>query len=93
MNRYKIYIEGWSWSVSEKYIMACDSPTLYITPSFYTFFARGMSPLQHFWPIRSTDKCRSLKFAVEWGNNHTSKVIFTAILQKRSKFATNSIKL
>ncbi|KAK1315057.1 hypothetical protein QJS10_CPA06g00332 [Acorus calamus] len=27
-HRYKIYIEGWSWSVSKKYILACDSPTL-----------------------------------------------------------------
>ncbi|KAJ0814612.1 putative protein xylosyltransferase [Helianthus annuus] len=89
--RYKIYIEGWSWSVSEKYIMACDSPTLYITPSFYTFFARGMSPLQHFWPIRSTDKCRSLKFAVEWGNNHTSKA--QEIGEASSRFIQEDMKM
>lgn len=74
MARYKIYVEGWAWSVSEKYILACDSPTLYITPHYYTFFARGLTPLKHFWPIRDTDKCKSLKFAVEWGNNHNSEV-------------------
>lgn len=74
MNRYKIYVEGWAWSVSEKYILACDSPTLYINPHYYTFFSRGMTPLEHFWPIRETNKCRSLKFGVEWGNHHTSKV-------------------
>ncbi|KAK6155700.1 hypothetical protein DH2020_009948 [Rehmannia glutinosa] len=28
IHRYKIYIEGSAWSVSEKYILACDSVTL-----------------------------------------------------------------
>ncbi|MED6196562.1 hypothetical protein PIB30_048654, partial [Stylosanthes scabra] len=69
-HRYKIYIEGWAWSVSEKYILACDSMNLYVTPKFYDFFIRGMQPLQHYWPIRDTTMCTSLKFAVEWGNNH-----------------------
>ncbi|KAA8516027.1 hypothetical protein F0562_019206 [Nyssa sinensis] len=72
-HRYKIYIEGWAWSVSEKYILACNSPTLLITPRFYDFFIRGMAPLHHYWPIRDNDKCKSLKFAVEWGNNHSAK--------------------
>ncbi|XP_052194661.1 LOW QUALITY PROTEIN: uncharacterized protein LOC127802714 [Diospyros lotus] len=72
-HRYKIYIEGWAWSVSEKYILACNSPTLYITPRYYDFFIRGMVPLQHYWPIRDNKKCKSLKFAVEWGNSHPLK--------------------
>lgn len=72
--RYKIYVEGWAWSVSEKYIMACDSMNLYIRPHFYDFFIRDMVPLQHYWPIRDTSKCTSLKFAVEWGNNHPHQV-------------------
>ncbi|KAJ8540038.1 hypothetical protein K7X08_026427 [Anisodus acutangulus] len=71
--RFKIYIEGWAWSGSEKYIFACDSPTLYIKSHYYDFFMRGMIPQQHYWPIRDNDKCKSLKFAVEWGNNHTDK--------------------
>ncbi|GAB2271693.1 hypothetical protein Dimus_006522 [Dionaea muscipula] len=69
-HRYKIYIEGWAWSVSEKYILACDSMTLLVRPQYHDFFMRGVVPLQHYWPIRDKDKCRSLKFAVEWGNNH-----------------------
>ncbi|XP_039043719.1 O-glucosyltransferase rumi homolog isoform X2 [Hibiscus syriacus] len=69
-HRYKIYTEGWAWSVSEKYILACDSMTLYIRSQFYDFFIRGMVPLQHYWPIRVNSKCKSLKFAVEWGNLH-----------------------
>ncbi|MFQ6637032.1 hypothetical protein Gotur_012882 [Gossypium turneri] len=28
---------------------------------------------KHYWPIRRQDKCRDLKFAVEWGNNHTQQ--------------------
>ena len=72
--RYKIYIEGWAWSVSEKYILACNSPTLYVTPHYYDFLIRGMVPQKHYWPIKDTNKCKSLKFAVEWGNNHTDKV-------------------
>ncbi|XVF22577.1 hypothetical protein REPUB_Repub12eG0183400 [Reevesia pubescens] len=72
-HRYKIYIEGATWSVSEKYILACDSMTLMINPKYYDFFSRSMVPMQHYWPIRRKSKCRDLKFAVEWGNNHTDK--------------------
>ena len=72
--RYKIYIEGWAWSVSHKYIMGCDSMTLQIKPKFHEFFSRGMLPTVHYWPIRDNDMCRSLKFAVEWGNTHADKV-------------------
>lgn len=78
--RYKIYIEGWAWSVSEKYIFACDSPVFLMTLRWYDFFTRGMVPQHHYWPVRDSDKCRSLKFAVEWGNNHTEKV------KKKKKF-------
>ncbi|KAL4353437.1 hypothetical protein GQ457_06G032120 [Hibiscus cannabinus] len=70
-HRYKIYIEGGTWSVSEKYIFACDSMTLMIKPVYYDFFSRSLMPMQHFWPIRNNNKCRDIKFAVEWGNNHT----------------------
>ncbi|XP_010672083.2 uncharacterized protein LOC104888729 isoform X2 [Beta vulgaris subsp. vulgaris] len=72
-HRYKVYIEGWAWSVSEKYILGCDSMTLVVKPKYYDFFNRGMLPLVHYWPIRDNDKCKSIKFAVEWGNNHTDK--------------------
>ncbi|XP_028087653.1 O-glucosyltransferase rumi homolog isoform X1 [Camellia sinensis] len=72
-HKYKIYIEGRAWSVSEKYILACNSPTLYVTPRHHDFFIRGMVPQKHYWPIRDNNKCKSLKFAVEWGNNHTSE--------------------
>lgn len=73
--RYKIYIEGSAWSVSLKYILACDSVCLVITPRYYDFFTRGLMPLEHYWPVREEDKCRSIKFAVDWGNLHERKVL------------------
>ncbi|CAA3021399.1 O-glucosyltransferase rumi-like, partial [Olea europaea subsp. europaea] len=81
-HRYKIYIEGWAWSVSEKYILACDSPTLLMTPRWHDFFIRGMIPQQHYWPVRDNDKCKSLKFAVDYGNNHTQKITSVVISRK-----------
>lgn len=60
--------------MSEKYILACDSTTLLIKPEFYDYFMRGMMPMEHYWPIRPDNKCRDIKFAVEWGNNHTEEV-------------------
>lgn len=72
--RYKIYIEGNAWSVSEKYILSCDSMTLLVKPEYYDFFIRSMVPMKHYWPIRPKNKCGDLKFAVEWGNNNTEKV-------------------
>ncbi|KAJ6710106.1 O-GLUCOSYLTRANSFERASE RUMI-like protein [Salix koriyanagi] len=73
-HRYKIYIEGRGWSVSDKYILACDSMTLFVKPEYYDFFIRSMVPLQHYWPVSARNKCRDIKFAVEWGNSHTDKV-------------------
>lgn len=74
--RYKLYIEGSAWSVSEKYILACDSTTLLVKPHYYDFFTRGLVPLHHYWPIKEDDKCRSIKFAVDWGNSNKQRVIF-----------------
>ncbi|XWS48942.1 hypothetical protein CRYUN_Cryun13aG0120500 [Craigia yunnanensis] len=42
LSRYKIYIEGYAWSVSEKCILACDSVTFMVQVQFYDFFMRGM---------------------------------------------------
>lgn len=78
-DRYKIYIEGTAWSVSEKYILACDSMTLFVKPKYHDFFTRGLMPVQHYWPIRDDDKCRSIKFAVDWGNSHKKKVLLLCL--------------
>ncbi|CAI8607248.1 unnamed protein product [Vicia faba] len=90
-HRYKIYIEGWAWSVSEKYIIACDSMTLYVKSNYHDFFMRDMMPLQQYWPIRDNSKCSSLKFAVEWGNNHTQKA--QAIGDAGSKFIQEDLDM
>ncbi|KAF8013603.1 hypothetical protein BT93_I1456 [Corymbia citriodora subsp. variegata] len=90
-HRYKIYIEGRGWSVSEKYILACNSMTLLIKPQYFDFYTRGLVPLQHYWPIRANKKCTSLKFAVEWGNNHTEKA--KAIGEAGSRFIHEDLKM
>ncbi|GFP93009.1 protein o-glucosyltransferase 1 [Phtheirospermum japonicum] len=58
-HRYKIYIEGWAWSVSEKYILACNSPTLLMTLRWYDFFIRGMIPERHYWPAKAIGEAGS----------------------------------
>ncbi|KAJ7007642.1 uncharacterized protein [Populus alba] len=90
-HRYKIYIEGNSWSVSEKYILACDSMALLIKPEYYDFFSRSMEPMQHYWPVRASNKCKDIKFAVEWGNNHS--VDAQAIGKAGSKFIQENLKM
>ncbi|XP_052724576.1 uncharacterized protein LOC108346451 isoform X2 [Vigna angularis] len=69
-HRYKIYIEGAAWSVSEKYIILCDSMTLLVEPTYYDFFTRNMVPLQHYWPVSPRNMCEDIKYAVDWGNSH-----------------------
>ncbi|XP_020081562.1 O-glucosyltransferase rumi homolog isoform X1 [Ananas comosus] len=91
IHRYKIYIEGSAWSVSQKYIMACDSLTLLVKPNYYDFFTRGLMPVQHYWPIREEDKCRSIKFAVDWGNSHKQKV--QSIGKEASDFVQENLKM
>ncbi|KAL5173742.1 hypothetical protein HKD37_16G046224 [Glycine soja] len=81
--RYKVYIEGSAWSVSQKYILSCDSTTLLVKPKYYDFFHE----MHHYWPIKDDDKCRSIKFAVDWGNNHKQRAhqIGKVAFKKRSK--------
>lgn len=92
LHRYKIYIEGSAWSVSEKYILACDSMALVVKPRYYDFFTRVLMPVQHYWPIRNDgDKCRSIKFAVEWANSHKRKA--EAIGKEASDFIHEKLKM
>lgn len=72
--RYKIYAEGYAWSVSLKYILSCGSMTLIISPEYEDFFSRGLLPKENYWPISPTDLCRSIKYAVDWGNSNPSEV-------------------
>ncbi|KAJ4956846.1 hypothetical protein NE237_013629 [Protea cynaroides] len=90
-HRYKIYIEGSAWSVSEKYILACNSVTLVVKPRYYDFFTRSLQPIHHYWPIRDDDKCRSIKFAVDWGNKHKKKA--QEIGKAASEFIQNELKM
>ncbi|KAL1202023.1 hypothetical protein V5N11_014970 [Cardamine amara subsp. amara] len=71
-HRYKIYAEGYAWSVSLKYILSCGSMTLIISPEYEDFFSRGLLPRENYWPVSPTDLCPSIKYAVDWGNANPS---------------------
>ena len=60
--------------MSEKYILACDSMSLFIRPQYFDFFTRDLLPAVHYWPVNEHHLCQSIKFAVDWGNKHPEKV-------------------
>lgn len=72
-HRYKIYAEGFAWSVSLKYILACGSLALIIHPQYEDFFSRGLIPKENHWPIDPTDLCPSIKSVVDWGNKQQAQ--------------------
>ncbi|KAK4266823.1 hypothetical protein QN277_023692 [Acacia crassicarpa] len=90
-HRYKIYVEGRSWSVSEKYILACDSMALFVHPKYYDFFSRSLVPLHHYWPISTQNMCQHITFAVEWGNSNTHEA--EAIGKEGSKFIRENLRM
>ncbi|CAL9065969.1 unnamed protein product [Musa banksii] len=89
--RYRIYVDGFAWSVSQKYIMACNSPTLFVKTRWYEFFQRGLVPGHHYWPIPENNKCRAIKFAVDWGNQHQEEA--QAMGKASSNFLTEEVKM
>ncbi|KAK6794466.1 hypothetical protein RDI58_007919 [Solanum bulbocastanum] len=52
---------------------------------------RGLMPLQHYWPIKDKDKCRSIKHAVDWGNTHEQEA--QAIGKAASDFIQEQLKM
>lgn len=86
-HRYKIYAEGYAWSVSLKYILSCGSLALIILPQYEDFFTRGLIPEENYWPISHTDLCPSLKSAVDWGNANPSEA--EAIGKRGQEFMEN----
>ncbi|KAI5013985.1 hypothetical protein ZWY2020_055375 [Hordeum vulgare] len=89
-HRYKIYIEGSAWSISQKYILACDSMTLLVTPKYYDFFSRSLC---RFSIIGQFDdkKCASIQYAVDWGNSH--KHLAQRIGKEASDFAQQEVNM
>ncbi|KAJ1261626.1 hypothetical protein BS78_09G044900 [Paspalum vaginatum] len=68
-HRYKVYAEGFAWSVSLKYILACGSTALLIEPRYQDFFSRGLEPRVSYWPVSAgVGMCESIRDAVDWGN-------------------------
>ena len=57
---------------------------LLINPHYYDFYTRSLLPTVHYWPINEKDKCKSIKFAVDWGNKNAKKVTFSTNLVLQS---------
>ncbi|KAG2628459.1 hypothetical protein PVAP13_3KG390400 [Panicum virgatum] len=89
--RYKIYVQGRGWSVSEKYILACGSPMLRVDTPFLDFFSRGFVPGRHYWPIDAARMCPSIKFAVDWGNAHPAQA--QRMGEEGSSFARDELSM
>ncbi|CAL5033414.1 unnamed protein product [Urochloa decumbens] len=89
--RYKIFVQGRSWSVSEKYILACDSPMLLVATPYRDFFSRGLVAGKHYWPIDPAHKCPSVKFAVDWGNAHPAQA--QRMAEQGSSFAREEMSM
>ena len=90
--RYKIFVRGRSWSVSQKYILACDSPVLLVATPFKDFFSRGLVAGKHYWPIDpGAGKCAGIKFAVDWGNAHPEQA--RRMAEEGSGFARHDLSM
>lgn len=89
--RYKIYVEGNSWSVSQKYILSCDSPALLITQKYYDFFSRGLMPMKHYYPINIHTMCKSINSTVSFGNTHQQEA--QQVGREGSEFIKKNLKM
>lgn len=69
-HRFKVYAEGATWSIGLKYALACGSVLLLLPHAHHDFYSRGLEPLRHVWPVTPGMLCNSLRFAVEYGNDH-----------------------
>ncbi|PON90874.1 Lipopolysaccharide-modifying protein [Trema orientale] len=65
--------------------------TLLVKPRYSDFFARGLIPRHHYWPVKDDDKCRSIKHAVDWGNSHQKEA--QEIGKTASKFIQEELKM
>ncbi|KAJ4955215.1 hypothetical protein NE237_011998 [Protea cynaroides] len=90
-HKYRIYVEGRGWSISQKYVLACDSVTLFVKPQYYDFTTRSLIPMYHYFPIKGDDICREIKFAIDWGNIYKQEA--QAIGRRASNFIQEELKM
>ncbi|CAI7868684.1 unnamed protein product [Closterium sp. NIES-54] len=93
-HRYKVYVEGTSWSCSLKYILACASTPIFIKTQYYDFFSRGLHNGIHFIeaPLpNESPMCPNLKRIVDWGNEHPQEA--KAIAAAASDFVQDKLSM
>lgn len=90
-HRYKVYVEGMGWSVSLKYILACDSPVLLVQPKYLEFFTRGLIAEEHFWSVPTSNLCPAIKSSVKRGNKHMIQA--EKVGKQGSRFVTEQVTM
>ncbi|KAK8480582.1 hypothetical protein V6N13_132048 [Hibiscus sabdariffa] len=86
-----LYVQDWGRETKQGFKQSNLEDQCTHRSSFYDFFIRGMVPLQHYWPIRDNGKCKSLKFAVDWGNLHPHQA--EAIGEAAGNFIQEDLKM
>lgn len=61
LRRYRIYAEGFAWSVSLKYGMACGAVMLVIDPFFAAFYHPGLAYGTNALLVRRVPLCESFR--------------------------------
>ncbi|GAQ92239.1 putative lipopolysaccharide-modifying protein [Klebsormidium nitens] len=71
--RYRIYAEGFAWSVSMKYGMACGAVMLVIDPFFAAFYHPGLAYGTNALLVRRVPLCESFREQITWANAHPAE--------------------
>lgn len=91
-SRFKLYMEGWAWSASAKYIMACDATTLMVESEWFEFWYRGLKAGVNFLPVSKTPNlCANIRKAVDWARAHPKNA--KAIGQAGTEFMTQEVNM
>ncbi|KAL0299523.1 UNVERIFIED_CONTAM: O-glucosyltransferase rumi [Sesamum radiatum] len=83
----RVYKQDWDKEIQEGFK---ESDLAKQCTHRYKIYIEG-SAWSHYWPIKAEDKCRSIKFAVDWGNNQKEKA--QELGTAASSFVQNDLKM
>jgi hypothetical protein len=85
-------MEGWAWSASAKYILACDATTLMVESEWFEFWYRGLKAGVNFLPVSKTPNlCANIRKAVDWARAHPKNA--KAIGQAGTEFMIQEVNM
>ncbi|XP_031740971.1 O-glucosyltransferase rumi homolog isoform X2 [Cucumis sativus] len=84
----RLYIQDWIQESQQGYKQSKLANQCTYRYKIYIegYGCRSLEPLHHYWPLSDDHKCKSIKFAVHWGNSHKQKA------QDIGKTASNFIQ-